>query len=229
MAPSLETGTPTSDPLAAGRLCSAFVDALHVSGASISVFGRDGQQSTICATDSIAARGETIQFELGEGPHWDALSTGFPALSPDISGSGDRRWPLFAPAAHDIGIRAVFAFPMRMGAANVGVVDLYSAVPQWLDPHQVSLATSMANRAAAPAARQAMWSAENRASPENEMAPALRREVHQATGMVQAQLEVSATEAFARLRAYAFTAARPIDDVARDVVSRELDFSTFTD
>jgi AmiR/NasT family two-component response regulator len=61
------------------------------------------------------------------------------------------------------------------------------------------------------------------------MAPAMRREVHQATGMVQAQLEVSATEAFSRLRAHAYSAERPIEDVARDVVRRELDFSTFTD
>jgi hypothetical protein len=228
MAPPAVTGVASPDPLATGLLCSAFVDALHVSGASISVFGRNGQQSTICATDSIAARGETIQFELGEGPHWDALATGLPALSPDISTQGDVRWPLFAPAAFLIGMRAVFAFPMKMGAANIGVVDLYSNAPRWLDLHQVALATSMANRAAAPAARQAMWSAD-RSSPEDAMTPALRREVHQATGMVQAQLEVNTTEAFARLRAYAFSTDRPIDDVARDVVNRRLNFSTFAD
>jgi AmiR/NasT family two-component response regulator len=47
--------------------------------------------------------------------------------------------------------------------------------------------------------------------------------------MLQAQLDISATDAFARLRAYAFTSGRPVNDVARDVVGRTLDFSTLTD
>jgi hypothetical protein len=87
----------------------------------------------------------------------------------------------------------------------------------------------MANQAAAPAVRYAVLSAANPLSTEHEMAPALRREVHQATGMVQAQLDVSATEAFARLRAHAYRTDRPIEDVARDVVSRRLDFSTLNE
>jgi hypothetical protein len=229
MAPPLASDVAPPNSLSPGRLCAAFVDALHVSGASISVFGRDGQQSTICATDSISARGEALQFELGEGPHWDALQSGVPTLSPDISAAMEHRWPLFAAAAYGIGMSAVFAFPMKMGAASVGVVDLYSARPRLLDPPQVSLASSMANRAAAPAARQAMLSADDPTSAEHEMAPAMRREVHQATGMVQAQLDVSATDALAQLRAHAYTNNRPIEDVARDVVNRRLDFSTFTD
>jgi hypothetical protein len=78
-----------------GWLCSAFVDALPVTGASISVFGRDGRQSTICATDSVASRGETLQFELGEGPHWEALQTGLHVLVQDLSASAEssRRRP----------------------------------------------------------------------------------------------------------------------------------------
>ncbi len=229
MAPPAATRVVPPDDLAPGRLCAAFVDALHVSGASISVFGRDGQQSTVCATDSISARGEALQFELGEGPHWDTLNTGVATLAPDISVGVDGRWPIFAPAAFGIGMSAVFAFPMKMGAASVGVVDLYSSRPRWLDAHQISLAKSMANRAAGPAARQAMWSAKDPSSPEAEMAPSLRREVHQATGMVQVQLDISATEALARLRAYAYTTDHHLEDVAREVVGRRLDFSTFID
>jgi hypothetical protein len=210
-------------------MCAAFVDALHVSGASISVFGRDGKQSTIRASDAIAARGDTLQLELGEGPHWEALATGAPVLCHDLSDQRYAKWPMFSAAAREIGMVGVFAFPMKMGAVNVGVVDLYTSAPRYLDKHQVALAVSMAGRAAAPAVRYAMQSAEQPAAAEHRMAPAIRREVHQATGMVQAQLEVSATEAFSRLRAHAYSSERPIEDVARAVVRRELDFSTFTD
>jgi len=52
-----------------------------------------------------------------------------------------------------------------------------------------------------------------------------RAEVHQATGMVVAQLGVSATDALARLRAYAFVEQRLLSDVAHDVVSRRLRFT----
>jgi hypothetical protein len=48
--------------------------------------------------------------------------------------------------------------------------------------------------------------------------------VHQATGMVAAQLEVSVGQALVRLCAYAFGNDRPLTDVAWDVVARKLRF-----
>jgi GAF domain/ANTAR domain len=207
------------------RLCGLFVDALFVTGGSISVFGRDGHHTTVCATNSVAARGDTLQFELGEGPHWEALATGSPVLSPDLSSQQWSNWPTFSALAQEIGMAAVFAFPMTMGAVRIGVVDLYSDTPRRLDAHQVSLAASMAGRTAMPAVRQAMRSAEDPFPLEHEHAPALRREVHQATGMIGAQLHVTLTEAFTRLRTYSFTSGRPVEDIAHDVVSRRMNFS----
>ncbi len=52
-----------------------------------------------------------------------------------------------------------------------------------------------------------------------------RAEVHQATGMILAQLDVPVQDAFVRLRAHAFAARRPLADVARDVVARRLVFT----
>ena len=52
-----------------------------------------------------------------------------------------------------------------------------------------------------------------------------RAEVHQATGMILAQLGIPAQDAFVRLRAYAFAHRRPLGDVARDVVARRLVFA----
>jgi len=48
--------------------------------------------------------------------------------------------------------------------------------------------------------------------------------VHQATGMILVQLGISAEDAFARLRAYAYAHDRRLSDVARDVVERRLRF-----
>jgi hypothetical protein len=48
--------------------------------------------------------------------------------------------------------------------------------------------------------------------------------VHQASGMVAAQLDVSIGQALIRLRAYAFGNDRPLSEVANDVVARKLRF-----
>jgi hypothetical protein len=46
--------------------------------------------------------------------------------------------------------------------------------------------------------------------------------VHQATGMVAAQLDVPVDDALLLLRAHAFASGRNVTDVARDVVDRRL-------
>jgi hypothetical protein len=47
-------------------------------------------------------------------------------------------------------------------------------------------------------------------------------EIHQATGMVSAQLDVGMAIALECLRAHASTTERPLADVAADVVARRL-------
>jgi hypothetical protein len=50
-------------------------------------------------------------------------------------------------------------------------------------------------------------------------------EVHQATGMVLAQLGVDPVVALSRMRAYAFAEQRLLVEIARDVVARRLRFT----
>jgi AmiR/NasT family two-component response regulator len=49
-----------------------------------------------------------------------------------------------------------------------------------------------------------------------------RVEIDQATGMLTVQLGVTAPEAYARLRAYAYARDRRLADVAGDIVARRL-------
>ncbi len=51
-----------------------------------------------------------------------------------------------------------------------------------------------------------------------------RAEVYQAVGMISVQLGVSLEEALVRLRAHAFAASTPLDEIAGDVVGRLLRF-----
>ncbi len=212
-----------------GSLCAAFVDDLGVSGASISVVSYGGRQSSVCSSDATAARAEALQFQLGEGPHWDALSSRAPVIATDLNDATEERWPMLVDGVRGLGIQSIFAFPMLMGAALVGVVGLYSTTPRSVDKEFITMASLRAGRVAMGAVQRALHSATDPVSEESPMAPALRREVHQATGMIIAQLDVSATAAFARLQGHAFVTERPIEDIAHEVVMGRLAFDDLPD
>ncbi|MET4098134.1 GAF domain-containing protein [Agrococcus sp. UYP10] len=206
----------------ASELLAPFLELLPVSGASISV-AAGPSHSTLGSTDAVAAQLEQLQFELGEGPHWTALRSGRAVLVADVR-TDSAMWPVFAAAASELSARALFAFPLQLGAATVGVVDLYRAAPGDLSGADVAAARSLALVASSAAMRLASASASQEVAGVHAAAPELRRVVHQATGILVVQLDVTATEAFARLRAHAFASGVPLDAVARDVVARRLTF-----
>lgn len=113
-----------------------------------------------------------------------------------------------------ISVGGIFSFPMVLGTAVVGVVDLSTTSPRAADADFVSTAQTMASDVALAAVERALHAAQQHRSPESDRSPALRREVHQATGIVISQLGISAPDAFARLQAHAFSTGRPIDDVS---------------
>jgi hypothetical protein len=134
------------------------------------------------------------------------------------------RWPVYAAAvAEQTGVRAIFALPLQWGAIDVGVLDLYRRAPGALSAAQMRDALSAADAATLillglrsdPGDDDQAW----------DRSWGNRAEIHQATGMVVAQLGVSAADALARLRAHAFAEQRLLGDVARDVVARRLCFT----
>jgi hypothetical protein len=168
---------------------------------------------------------EDLQFTVGEGPSREATEVGAPVLAPDLADTVTR-WPAFAPAAMDLGARAVFVFPLRIGAISVGTLLAYRAVPGLLAAAQVTDGLALAD-AVTLALLHRQWPPagdSEHASPGWVRPVVYRAEVHQATGMVSVQLGVSLAEALVRLRAHAWTGGRSLSDVAADVVARRLRF-----
>ncbi len=205
-------------------LCAPFVSLLPVSGASICVVHGQTGHWTVCASDPLAARLDTLQFELGEGPQWLVARSRRPVVSADVVHDASPDWPVFGSAVVALGVGALFAFPITIGAVMIGVVDLYRRTPGSLDRRATAQALALARSVAAPAVREALRSvrADRAAGPAR--APALRREVHQAVGMVLVQMDVSPAEALDLLRARAFATTRTLEEVARDVVEGRIDF-----
>jgi hypothetical protein len=210
------------------RICQLCVSMLGVTGAGISMVTTTGNRGVVCATDDISAQIEDLQFTLGEGPCIDAVHAGAPVLVPDLSEPGDiivERWPAFMEGAATVGVKAVFAFPLRIGAIGVGALDLYRNRAGELDAGQLPAAL-MAADAAALALLHLDASGQYAFSEDVDTRSTFQLQVHQATGMVQVQLGVTTEEAFLMLRARAFANGRPLVELATDVVARRLSFST---
>jgi len=209
------------------RICQLSVRMLDVTGAGISMVTSAGNRGIVCATDDISARIEDLQLTLGEGPCIDVAQFGAPVLVPDLNTPDDiavERWPAFLEGAGAAGVRAVFAFPLRIGAINLGVLDVYRSEPGPLRDGQLRAALLAAD-AAALALLQLDTASDELFSDNLEVRATYQLQVHQATGIVQAQLGVPTEEAFLMLRARAFALGRPLVDVASDVVARRLRFS----
>lgn len=201
-----------------------FLASLPVTGVSITVLGGDGTQSTVCVSDTTAGYLEQSQFTLGEGPHWSALRTRLPVLVPDAMYIEAFNWPMFAAAVAETDAQALFSFPMVMGAVTVGVVDMYRTTPGKLSAEEITEARGLAQSVALPALRAAAQSAEDATTSDPGFAPELRREVHQATGMLSVQMGADATDAFVWLRAHAFSSGITVEAAAVEIVARRVVF-----
>jgi GAF domain-containing protein len=206
------------------RLCGAAVRALSASGVGMSVMAADGMRGITAASDPASERIEELQFLLGEGPCIDAFATRRPVLVPNLADGPMNRWPVYAPAVYGDGVRAVFAFPLQVGAALLGVLDVFRARPGSLSGEELRLALTFAD-VAVTTLLDSQQNVEPGATTDGlDEAILSRSEVYQAQGMVMVQLGVTLGEALARMRAYAFAEGRHLDQVARDVVARSLRF-----
>lgn len=215
------------DGILAKQICQACVDGLDVDGASISLYTTTPARQVLWASDATAELLEDLQFTLGEGACMQAAATGRPVLVPDLDDTTDTSsWPIFAAAVTErTTAKALFALPLQWGTISLGVLNFYRTTVGSLGQAQWRDAVSAADTAtlvllglhAGPGEEQ--WLDHSMRG---------RVEIHQATGMVVAQLGVTAQDALARLRAYAFAEQRLLGEVAHEVVSRRLRFSSDT-
>ena len=206
------------------RLCEVCAEATGTTGAGIMLMSGDVPQGSVCTTDDVSDLIEQLQYDLGEGPCVDAYQKDRPVLEPDLARPRTPRWPAFSGPAVEAGARAVFGFPLHVGAVRLGALNLYCEEPGPLTDDQHADALVMADIVA-----QAVLVLQAEAPPgqlaaELEAGSDFHYVVHQAAGMVAVQLGTTVAQALIRLRAHAFGNDRKLADVAADVVARKLRF-----
>ena len=198
------------EPLAV-RLCRAVVKILDGQGGTLTLASVPGDRLMV-STSGTYAEIDALQEMLGEGPvqqamHDDSLVVARVEDSPN-------RFPMFAQEAAKAfgGPLTVYAVPMHAGLQTVGALSLYltdGRLSRGVEDIQFladAVGTSLMNDI-----DSLDWSRKAR--------------IHQATGMVTAQLKIPPGDALAVLRAHAFARSTDLETVADDVVTRKMNFS----
>jgi hypothetical protein len=187
----------------------------------------DSARELWCASDLVIARIASVQFALGEGPALEAFTTRRPVLIADVSSTdATARWPAFAADAAGLPVGGLFVFPIHLGALTVGVCELYRRATGQLSAAE--LASVFRAMDIATLSLLAQRAGERVGSVGWEEADAGgvgilgERQIHQATGMLIAQLGVGAEQAFARLRAHAYAEGKDMLVIAEDIIARRL-------
>ena len=206
------------------RLCELCAELTDMSGAGIMLMSGDVPRGSLCSTGEVSARIEDLQYELGEGPCVDAYQQDMPVLEPDLAEPAEPRWLGFSGPAIEAGVRAVFGFPLRIGAVRLGALNLYRDRSGPLTDEQHADALVLADVAAQGVLVLQANAPPSQVAAEIETGADFHYVVHQAAGMVAAQMDVSVGYALIRLRAHAFGNDRDLTAVANDVVAKSLRF-----
>ena len=209
------------DPSAslAGRLCSSAVALLGGEGASITLTYSGHERVTLCSSDDTAARLADLQEVFGQGPSWEAFESGEAQLWLSRDASSEQQWPALAHEVRaGLGSLGISALPIRPDHDVLGVLTCHYATGTALLLDQGN-AQFLADAIGAALLRDPETTAADASGPWT-----ARAQIHQATGMVVAQLHVGLEDAVALLRAHAFAADRTLADIAESVVDRALDF-----
>ena len=201
----------------------AFIDAVAAAiglpSAAVVLLGTQPGEAVIAASDATAQAAHDLEFVLGEGPAHLAAARGQTVQVAGTALAG--RWPQYGPAAARLGVQAVIAVPLQ--PAGLGAVCAYASQPAISDQAAMA-AGQIADTLPLTLAQGPYHPHSGDGVP---VLPFLSEAdfpavIHQAAGMVSQQCGCGITDALALLRARAFSAGCPAEEIAVHVVRGEL-------
>lgn len=164
---------------------------------------------------------EELEMEHDEGPCLEAYR-GVKQVTAEDLRDHVNRWPTVAPHAIDMGLVAVFAFPMQLRGDCIGALNLYRDQPGAFAQADVDLAQAFAHVAAIGIMQERRLSDAELRSGQLQYALDSRVVVEQAKGVLAERLGISPSSAFERLRQYARSHNVTIRSVCEDVLAQKV-------
>ena len=195
------------------RLCRACVEILGAQSGALTVAAAPDERLTVSTSDGMSEEIEDLEDVLGEGPGRLAFTENRTIVAEiDHHDSAADAFPVFSQLVEPITGPATFvAVPMHIGGRVVGVLSLFFTTGRPVrEEKDVQFLADAVGLSLVSELDSLDWSSRSR--------------IHQATGMVTAQLRISPEDALAVLRAHAFAASTTLEAVAEEIVQRRVAF-----
>jgi transcriptional regulator with GAF, ATPase, and Fis domain len=174
------------------RIVQTCVEAVeHCDMAGVSIL-EHGEISTMAASDDTLRVIDHLQFELGEGPCFDALTNEDTVTSNDLA--HDERWPTWGSTmVSRVGMRSVLSFRLATRRDAIGALNLYAAEASAFDHEDMFEGQVLA-------AHTSVVLAANLKEEQLHRALESRTVIGQATGRLIERFGLDADQAFAVMR-----------------------------
>jgi GAF domain-containing protein len=188
-------------------LCVEVIAPCELAGVSIV---EDDRVRTLAASDELLRRIDDLQFELKEGPCYDAIRQHDVISSNDLA--TDDRWPTWGPLVSDkTGVHSSLSFRLFTTHRSLGALNLYSEVPASFG-HEDVLEGHVVAAQAAVAVAATLKEAQLRRAVET------RTVIGQATGILMERFGLDPDAAFGVMRRLSQTRNVKLYALARDLV-----------
>lgn len=204
------------------KICIVGAEVLGAESVSLALVVEHAY-SPISSSDPLATLLDEEQFALGNGPSFDAQHSAAPVIANEIgSHQLTHRWPAFTRVAQKHGMHGVFAFPLRIGTAYLGVMTAYRTKTGDPTAQQYADGLILASLATAELVRHQAGVTSPELSDVFEPGLYDQSALQVAAGMVAEALNCPIVAALVRIRARAFADDKPVTEIARQIVAREL-------
>ena len=197
---------------------SRTTELVETAAAGLLLADHRGHLQFMAASTEEARLLELFQVQNHEGPCQDAFRSGTAVVNADLA-RGAGRWPLFAPRAVSAGYLSVHAFPLRLRNEVIGALNLFGINNRQLEPEDALIIQALADVATIGILQERSIHRGEVLTEQLQSALNSRVVIEQAKGVLAQRYDVSVSEAFELLRAYARRTRQRLVDVAGEVVT----------
>lgn len=194
----------------AEHVVSTAREVLGADHASITMFHGSHRLETIAPNDAVAGQLDQLQYELREGPCYDASWHGETLIVSDLL--NDSRWPQWAPKAAANGIGGMMSVELATTERRVGVLNLYFSLPRNFSPDDIGFAHIFGRHASLAVADETMRA-------QLRVALDSRKLIGQAQGILMERHGLNEIQAFEVLKRYSMSSNVKLRLVAEYIVA----------